>query len=149
MIKQCSDCGQEYEAQSNRQQFCTACLIRHDKERTMRSMSARTLARIRAKAARPPLSHCHLCGSEIEAYRTRSKYCAECGHRVHSSYRARKCAEAKQTAQTVPHRRMSLQQVAAAADAAGMSYGQYVANMTVNKTAALAALSLASAWLGR
>lgn len=76
---------------------------------------------------------CKMCGAEFEAVRQNAKFCPECKKQKRQDYRRRRYLEEKHGAEVAERylaaekQRKKMNDVLAKADAAGLSYGQYVA----------------------
>lgn len=128
----CARCGAVTERRGTHQRYCLECSIVANRE------SGRRSKRKRQQLNRKTVI-CPYCGLEFVQTHGSQKYCSDiCAYeakkertldRYWDQQPERKPEHVKKTRK----RKLTLQQVAALAKAAGMTYGQYVANMEQEK----------------
>ena len=135
----CIRCGIKIPGQGGRKKYCMDCAKIHNRER------ARELA-AEKRIAQTTTTTCYVCGKEFTPS-ARWKYCSdECGTKAQRSLSAeykklhredvqRPTASATRyrAAKMLWEKPLTLAEVAAAATAAGLSYGQYMAQLTEEK----------------
>ena len=72
---------------------------------------------------------CVICGKQLQGVGRRAMYCPEC-RRQRNNQKARERERLKRERAKHPAPAPAIREIAARADAAGMSYGQYVARHT-------------------
>ena len=130
----CQRCGRLIEHPRGPQRYCTDCRIALDRERRA-AYAAAHRGEARKPAEPQPLGSrsgkrgyiriCVVCGKVMRGVGNKTKYCPECRHERENA-RARELARIKRDRSKHPASG-DVRAVAAEADAAGLSYGQYVA----------------------
>lgn len=130
----CQRCGRLIEHPRGPQRYCTDCRIALDRERRAAYAAAHRGDKPKPKEPQPLGSRsgkrgyiriCVVCGKVMRGVGNKTKYCPEC-RRLHQNARARELARIKRDRSKHPASG-DVRAVAAEADAAGLSYGQYVA----------------------
>ena len=130
----CQRCGRLIEHPRGPQRYCAACRIALDKERRAAYAAAHRGDKLKPKERQPLVTTtgkrgyiriCTICGRELRGVGRRTKYCPECRRQLNNA-RARE-RKRLERARAKHHGNDAVRTIAALADAAGMSYGQYVA----------------------
>lgn len=138
----CQRCGRLIEHPRGPQRYCTDCRIALDKERRA-AYAAAHRGEARKPAESQPLGSrsgkrgyirtCVVCGKVMRGVGNKTKYCPAC-RRQRDNQKARERERIKRERAKHPAPAPDVREIAAQADAAGMSYGQYVATRGGNGT---------------
>ena len=117
--KPCERCGEMMFSVASIQKYCPNCR----KAVEVEQRKARTEKRREERKRRTVEKHCEFCGKAFETSNRKKIYCSpECGSKANNAAGGRSMLEPPRR---MPPPKISADEVTAAANAEGLSYGQY------------------------